>query len=68
MARSEYVYVLEVPGQPPMPWTVKHELRAWLDRNPPVAGMPGIRLWRCRDGQPAAAASTMSIRELTGKG
>jgi hypothetical protein len=59
MARSEYVYVLTQPDQPPLAWTVKHELRTWL-RSLPV--LPADwRLWRCRDGQPAAAMTTMDI-------
>jgi hypothetical protein len=64
MPRSEYVYVLLSPGQPPMPWTVKHELRTWLRRNVPGDISPAWRLFRCRDGRPEDAMSTMDIRAV----
>lgn len=66
MARSSYVYVLEDTGQPPMAWTVKHELRTWLSRLPSIP--VDWRLWRVPDGQPDAARTTMSIPDvLAGK-
>jgi hypothetical protein len=64
MARSEYVYVLEIPGQPPVPWTVKRELRSWLTQNHPGTDVRDWRLWRCPDGRPGAAISTMNIEDL----
>ncbi len=70
MARSEYVYVLLVPDQPPLPWTVKHELRTWLaGQAAQGVSFTGWRLYRCRDGEPSAAMTTMSIAGvIEGKG
>lgn len=62
MARSGYVYVLTQADQPPMAWTVKHELRAWLTRLPVVPD--DWRLWRIRDGRPEDAMTTMRIRDV----
>lgn len=64
MARSDYAYVLLIPGQPPMAWTVKRELASWLKRSLPGEIDPGARLWRCRDGRPEDATSTIDIRKL----
>jgi hypothetical protein len=64
MARSSYVYVLLGPDGPPMPWTVKHELRTWLQRNMPGEIHPSWRLFRCRDGRPEDAMTTMDIRAV----
>lgn len=63
MARSEYIYVLMTEtGTAPLAWTVKHELRTWLTS---LAAVPaGWRLWRVRDGDPAAAMTTMTIRDV----
>ena len=62
MARSDYVYIITADGQPPIAWTVKHELRTWL------AGLPSVpgdwRLWRVRNGRPQDAMTTMSFRDV----
>jgi len=68
MARSDYVYVLLMPDQPPMTWTVKRELRTWLQHHPVIAASRAARLWRCRDGAPADAVSTMEIQDVLAGG
>jgi hypothetical protein len=48
MSRSEYIYVVERPGELPAAFTVKHELVTWLLNHQPLP--PGLKIWRCDDG------------------
>jgi hypothetical protein len=46
MARSSYIYlVLGLQGEVEAAFTVKHEMRTWLERNP-----GDYELWRIGDG------------------
>jgi len=45
MARSTYVYVVLRDGEPVAGFTVKHELKTWLERNP-----GHDQVWRLGDG------------------
>lgn len=47
MARSQYIYTIIDPGEPPAGFTVKHELVRWLRHHP---GPEGRQVWRLRDG------------------
>jgi hypothetical protein len=68
MSRSTYVYVLVLPGRPPLARTVKAEMRSWLQRHPDTAEDPGARLYRCHDGYSSAEPGLMVIADvLAGK-
>lgn len=53
MARADYVWVVQRPTGPMAAFTVKRELLAWLDRQPPwsfVNPMDAWDVYRLRDG------------------
>jgi hypothetical protein len=63
MARSEYIYVVERPGEPPAAFTVKHELIHWLALQPPAL-LPFLVIWRCRDSLHKRPPSQITMAEL----
>lgn len=46
MARSTYIYVVMEDGLPIKGFTVKHELKTWVEKNPSLE----YRFFRLRDG------------------
>lgn len=61
MARSEYIYLVSWSGVPFGAFTVKHELRTWLERQ----DKPGdYVLYRLRDGDPGGQAAEMSVFDV----
>lgn len=50
MARSSYVYVVMDHDKPVAGFTVKHELKTWLDRNLDERTASEYKVWRLSDG------------------
>lgn len=46
MARSTYVYIVMLDGKPVAGFTVKREMKQWLNRAEPA----DYDFWRCEDG------------------
>lgn len=63
MARAETVWVVLGAREHPVPFTVKHELITWLQRQPPEI-LVFAQVWRCQDGRWGEEATVVEIAKL----